>query len=420
MSSMFFLGGGVVVFCVMAALELLAYLLLRFGRYPSGIAHAHKEFPVVSDALLEKFTTWDRDLGWAPQASQRKRDNTFGHDSKREPVFFSTDHRGGRVSFTPSKAGAAISCYGDSFCFCREVNDDETWPWYLGGRLDRQVYNFGVGNYGLDQAVLRMERVEAGQPSAVVVMAVTSVTSERVQSVYKHFLDFGNVLGVKPRFKCQSDGGLDFLPSPVENKEDLKSLGKWRSHFILYDENYPYFLRKQARFPYLISCFRCGSLLEMLMHVSNKLQTMFLPKRFRRLYDVKARLERASVEYASRCWQSQGELIVRLIERFDSIARSNGSQPIFLLQHHKRWVKYCRNHNSKPYADVLLAAARRCPDLVFLDSMDWLLNYTDDELDALYSPIGSHHSPAGNKVIAQGLSLAMADIRHKDEQNTDS
>lgn len=388
-------------------MELLAWLLFRFGRYPSGIAHHYEDFPVVSDTLLEKFTTWDKELGWAPQTNQRKRDNTFGHDSKRDPVYFSTDQRGARHSFVPSSPNKTVSCYGDSFCFCREVNDDETWPWLLGERVNRPVYNFGVGNYGLDQAVLRMERVESVEPSDLVIMAVTSVTSERVQSIYKHFLDFGNTLGVKPRFKCNADGGLDLLPSPISSKGELKALQKWRAHFMRYDENYPHFLRKKARFPYAFSYFRCNSSLEMSMHVLNKLQTLFLPKRYRCLFDVKERLERASVMYAARCWQTQGELIIRLIERFEKTALRDDGVAIFLLQHHKRWVNYCRDKGSRPYAEILQVAAMRCPNVLIIDSMDWLLEFTSSELDSLYSAVGSHHSRVGNELIAQKLSLVV-------------
>lgn len=388
-------------------LELLAWLLFRFGRYPNGIAHHYEEFPVVHDALLEKFTTWDKELGWAPQPNQRKRDNTFGSDSKRDHVYFSTDHRGGRQSFVPASPNKTISCFGDSFCFCREVNDHETWPWLLGEQINSLIYNFGVGNYGLDQAIIRMESVESTKPSDLVIMAVTSVTSERVQSVYKHFIDFGNILGVKSRFICNSTGGLDLLPSPLSSKEDLKDLERWRSEITSNDLNYPHFLKKRASFPYLISFFRCGSSVEMSMHILNKLQNLLVPKRYRCLFDVRRRLEHASVLYAARCWRNQAELIIRLIERFEETARRGGSVAIFLLQHHKRWVKYCRDQGERPYAEVLKLAAARCPNVLIVDSMDWLLEFKNSELDNLYSVGGSHHSPAGNELIAQKLRMVL-------------
>ena len=37
-----------------------------------------------------------------------------------------------------------ISCYGDSFTFCRQVNDDETWEHYLSKKLKTNVKNFAV------------------------------------------------------------------------------------------------------------------------------------------------------------------------------------------------------------------------------------------------------------------------------------
>lgn len=40
---------------------------------------------------------------------------------------------------------------------CREVNDNETIQYFLSNLTNSFVSNYGVGNYGLDQAVLRFE-----------------------------------------------------------------------------------------------------------------------------------------------------------------------------------------------------------------------------------------------------------------------
>ena len=48
-----------------------------------------------------------------------------------------------------------ISVFGDSFAFCRYVNDDETWENFLEKKIKSNVYNYGVGNYGIDQSFLK-------------------------------------------------------------------------------------------------------------------------------------------------------------------------------------------------------------------------------------------------------------------------
>ncbi len=41
-----------------------------------------------------------------------------------------------------------------SFVFSRQVEDDETWQHFLSRLSHSNVLNFGVGNYGFDQALL--------------------------------------------------------------------------------------------------------------------------------------------------------------------------------------------------------------------------------------------------------------------------
>jgi hypothetical protein len=52
-----------------------------------------------------------------------------------------------------------VLCLGDSFTFGAEVSDAETWPAYLEELVPARVVNGGVFGYGLDQIVLRAERL---------------------------------------------------------------------------------------------------------------------------------------------------------------------------------------------------------------------------------------------------------------------
>ena len=58
------------------------------------------------------------------------------------------------VDFQKNKKNR-ISVYGDSFAFCRYVNNDETWECFLEKFINEGVKNYGVGNYGLDQSFLK-------------------------------------------------------------------------------------------------------------------------------------------------------------------------------------------------------------------------------------------------------------------------
>ncbi len=66
--------------------------------------------------------------------------------------------------------GPPVLATGDSYTQGDEVNDSETWPAYLQGLLRRRTINAGVAAYGLDQTVLRTERlVPLVKPAAIVV-----------------------------------------------------------------------------------------------------------------------------------------------------------------------------------------------------------------------------------------------------------
>src|SRR5262245_27375193 len=70
---------------------------------------------------------------------------------------------------TAPSGDGLILAVGDSFTYGDEVRDEETWPARLQALTGRRVLNGGVTGYGLDQTVLRLERLaEAYAPSLVI------------------------------------------------------------------------------------------------------------------------------------------------------------------------------------------------------------------------------------------------------------
>ena len=70
------------------------FFLSRIGVAPE------EEFPEISDQLLDKFTSFDPQLGWEPQPNEVKKKDT-GHqrpdDPYAEKVTYTTDEFGSRV-----------------------------------------------------------------------------------------------------------------------------------------------------------------------------------------------------------------------------------------------------------------------------------------------------------------------------------
>ncbi len=229
--------GGVVV------LEVVSYRALE--RIPSV---ATEEFPEIDRELLGKFSSFDPELGWCPQPNREKQKDTGDHlpgEELRSVVTYSTDEYASRVCPArerDSDADITVSTYGDSYCFCREVNNDETFQNYLAQELDTHVANYGGGNYGLDQALMRLKRQYPEDPTDHVFMVVTASSIARILSVWKHYQEFGNILAVKPRYVLE-DGDLERVESPVDEKEELLDLKSKADFLREYDFHYEHWFK---------------------------------------------------------------------------------------------------------------------------------------------------------------------------------
>lgn len=109
-----------------------------------------------------------------------------------------------------SAAGAsALLAVGDSFTFGDEVDDANTWPALLEVLLDRSVINAAVFGYGVDQMVLRAERLMAVYKPAMVLLAVIPDDIRRCELSYFH--------GWKPYFNVVG-GQLSLENTPVPDE----------------------------------------------------------------------------------------------------------------------------------------------------------------------------------------------------------
>jgi lysophospholipase L1-like esterase len=106
------------------------------------------------------------------------------------------DASGFRRSSDRSDLGTILAV-GDSFTSGEEVGDGQTWPAHLQGLLNRRVMNAGVSGYGLDQIVLRAEKIVADKrPSTVIVSFIADdvlrTEMRRRWSAEKPYFDIDN------------------------------------------------------------------------------------------------------------------------------------------------------------------------------------------------------------------------------------
>jgi hypothetical protein len=95
---------------------------------------------------------FDPEIGWTPRPGF----SAVTPEDGRVTI----DVRGCRSNGPRSLAGPVdVLAVGDSYVYGSQVDDWNTWPAQLERRLGRRVLNAGVNAYGLDQAILRAERL---------------------------------------------------------------------------------------------------------------------------------------------------------------------------------------------------------------------------------------------------------------------
>ena len=109
----------------------------------------------ISDQQIADFARnrHDPELGWDYRPNERLTDvGAFGRETH-----ITVDGDGART--LPGVAGPGlIAAYGDFFTAGSNVNDDQTWEYFLSRLTGTRVANFGVAGYGPDQALLKLER----------------------------------------------------------------------------------------------------------------------------------------------------------------------------------------------------------------------------------------------------------------------
>lgn len=251
------------VLSVLAALAVfeigLVLLIRRLRQRFQWLVTERDELPHFDAEALEKFFdySFDPHLGWV-----RKANSSGIEKGKAGNIEFHINAAGARASSFDTNAAndappAEMAVFGDSYAFCRQVADDQSWEAQLAKHKGIGVLNFGVGNYGVDQAVLRYESTVLPDTVRFAVMCFVPETICRVQSYWKHYLEFGNTFAFKPRFVLGPQGTLELLDNPIRSAADFATLAEKlpviQKNDGFYEEKFRSF---QFRFPYTLSLLR--------------------------------------------------------------------------------------------------------------------------------------------------------------------
>ena len=131
-----------------------------------------------------------------------------------EPLTEDTNSIGARSKREYSNLENTISVYGDSYTFGDGVDVEHCWATQLEGRLGCGVLNFGVGGYGTDQALMRLEQKHKAVPSKTVLFCIQAENVLRNLTIHRGFY-VGGAHPPKPRYILSGDGLSLLNPYPT-------------------------------------------------------------------------------------------------------------------------------------------------------------------------------------------------------------
>lgn len=383
----------------LALCEVILRLLVNHLRndFQWLVTYSRDERPIFQPDLTRKFfqRSFDPLLGWSTKAgSSGYEKGTAGE------VQYHIDEDGSRRIAGNPTGEARIASFGDSYTFGRQVADHETWQSELTSKTNSIVLNFGVGNYGLDQAVLKYETTTLPKSVRVVIIGVVPETICRVHSHWKHYLEFGNILAFKPRFLLRKDK-LVLLQSPIQSEADIQNLETFLPS--LQDNDFFYrtkFRSFQYRGSYLISFFRHSR------HNFRLISSLLIYK-FKELIGAETQgarrasfniIMKQNIKASHKMYADpmNCRLLAEIIKRFRDSATARGHAPVLLIMPQRLDLERVKE-GSFPYTSFFEKMAE------IVDVIDLSTTIRKQDTSAMYveDVYGGHYSVRGNQVVAE-------------------
>jgi len=399
------------VLSIICLIEILAYVSISYtNKKFQWLIMQKDENPKLSKEGLQKFFEhgYDSELGWI-----RKPNTTHEEKGKDGITKWTINDYGGRNNLEFEKINSKISTYGDSFTFCRQVNDDGTWQHWISKLQNTNVKNFGVGNYGLDQTLLRLKREFPNNKTETVIIGVVPDTISRIVSIWKHYYEYGNTFGFKPRFILKNEI-LELLKNPIDDKTKFIDYRDYINEIKKNDFFYKKkFLKEKLYFPYSLLLFK-----NMKRNFS-LIFWIFLTQIYKKIGKDTTEIEwkpmqiimKINLKWRIKLYENKKtvDLFRRIIEEFVSYSKRNNFKPMFVFLPQKDDILFIRKH--KHFYEEFVNDISKIENLVVVDIAKNLI--PEENLDELYSDqndYGGHYSKLGNKKIANLLDQKLRNI----------
>ena len=392
--------------------EFIAYSLVSFvNKKFQWLIIQKDEFPTLSTEGLKKFFHhgYDSELGWV-----RKPNTSHTENGKEGKTKWNIGENGARINPGFEQINSKISCYGDSFTFCRQVNDDKTWEYFLSKLQQTNVLNFGVGNYGIDQSLLRLKREYLTNKTPIVILAVVPDTISRILSVWKHYYEYGNTFGFKPRFIIKNNN-LELIKNPLDSEAKFYDYKTYLEIIKKYDYFYTKkFKKEKIHFPYTLTLFKNPKRNFLIIYWVLKIQ--FTKKLGKKSFDIEWNpmqiIMKINLKWRINLFKKHNnvELLKKTIEDYVLFSKQQQFKAIFMFLPQKDDLGFIKkNYN---YYEGFIKDISNIDGLFVVDITKNLLKVKN--LDELYSDsneYGGHFSAKGNEKIACLINEMILDLK---------
>lgn len=235
----------------------------------------------------------------------------------------------------------------------------------------------------------------------IVIIGVVPSTIVRIISVWKHYSEFGNTFGFKPRY-ILTEGGLKLIKNFIDDEDKFLRYQDFLPEIKRYDECYKSkFKEDMLQFPYFISLLskplRNFPLLALIVWdrwfiKDKKVRPYPPPVGLIMRYNLKQRLDLFFKN------KKAVELLERLILEFVAYGRENNFIPIFMWMPQKDDILFIKREGNYYKEFIERIQGKLC----VIDLTGQLMR--QNNLDELYcddSHYGGHFSDKGNKLVAQ-------------------
>ena len=311
-------------------------------------------------------------LGWDNLADQTRRQK----NCKGVEITYTYDQDRLRVHSAAPARDAVVLVAGDSFTHGDEVADSESFPAALERILQVPVANFGVGGYGPDQAVLKLEGLIDRFPrTRVVVLAIMYENVRRMVNSYRpvYFESTGHQFGLKPYVLDGEFHGL-IGNDPFRDFQSMLAAAN-----VGFDTDF--WRRPRARFPYTAAVVKAFTL-----------PSFWLPA-LEHLGRLAGRPERAAIFRLP----SVRKNLRAVYERFAHLAQSRNLHAVIAL------VPANARDQTSGLEAIAAATDTQRAHITFI-------NVGSDFEWSQFRQGGCHPSPAGYRMIAANVARAVAPL----------